>query len=123
MIGRLAWASVAIAAALAALGLAATAATLLLADAFGMLVAAAVMSGVLAVLAALGFWAALRHGRQGAHEPELLVVSIARDVIRRQPLSAVALFGALGFAIGKRPQVAAEIGRSLAKLMLSRTAP
>lgn len=121
MIDRLAWAAIAIVAAIAALGFAATTATLLLAQAFGVLIAASVMSAVLALLAGISFWAAMRHahGRGKGAEGELLVVSLARDLIRKQPLSAVALLGALGFALGKRPQAAAEIGRSLAKLMLS----
>ncbi len=121
MIDRLAWTGVALVAALVAVGFAATVATLLLAQAFGMLIAAAVMSAAFASIAGLAYWAAMRHVRHhgGGAEPELLVVSLARDVIKRQPLSAVALFGALGFALGKRPQAAAEIGRSLAKMMMS----
>jgi hypothetical protein len=121
MIGRLAWAGVAAVAALATLGFAAAAATLVLAYFFGIMIAAAVMTAVLAALAALGAWLAVRvphsddeDGESGEH----LAVRLGREMIRKQPLSAVALFGALGFVVAKRPSAAAEIGRGVAKLML-----
>ncbi len=120
MLGRrLAWAGVAIVAALVALGFAATAATLALTHYFGLLIAFSIMTGVLTVAAGAGFWLAVRKRATDDGEQEPLIMSLARDMIRRQPLSAIALFGALGFAVAKRPQAAAELGRGVAKLVLS----
>ncbi len=121
MMRRLAWAGVAMLAALVALGFAITAATLALAGALGVLAASAIMTGVLAALAALGVYLAWRApqtaGEDRSNEP--LAVRLARDLIRKQPLSAVALFGAIGFVAARRPSAAAEIGRGVARLMLS----
>jgi predicted lysophospholipase L1 biosynthesis ABC-type transport system permease subunit len=115
---RLAWAGAAVAAALAAFGFAVTSATLALSHYLGFLAAISIMTAVLAACAAGGFWFALRKPVSEEGEREPLALALARDMIRRQPLSAVALFGALGFAVARRPRAAAEIGRGFAKLML-----
>jgi hypothetical protein len=119
MIKRFAWAGLAAFAVLAALGFAAAAATLALAQLFGVLIAASVMTLVLAGLAGTGAWLALRDPQgKDVDQKELLAVRIAREVIRKQPMSAVALCGALGFAVARRPAAAADIGKGVAKLML-----
>jgi hypothetical protein len=120
MMGRVASAGVATIAAIAALGFAVTAATLALANVFGMLVASAIMTALLAAIAATGVYLAWReprsNGEEGSTEP--IAMRLAREVIRKQPLSAIALFSAIGFAAARRPSAAADIGRGVARLML-----
>jgi hypothetical protein len=119
LIGRLAWAGVAALAGLVAIGFAITAATVALAHAFGMAVAAAIMTAPPAALAGVGYYLARRpaHAAQDQGPRELLAVRLARELIRKQPLSAVALFGAIGFVAARRPDAAADIGRGIARLM------
>ena len=120
MLGRIAWAGVAFVAALVALGFAITAGTLALADAFGLLIAVAAMAGVLAVVAALSvvmMWRAPWRDEEEKDNP--LAVVFARDLIRAKPLSALALFVAVGFAAAKRPKDAVDLGRGVARLIMS----
>jgi hypothetical protein len=121
MLGRLVGACVAALAALAALGFAVTSATLVLAQLLG---APAAMAVVTLILASLGYGAVLfalrtpsETGENGKRE--LLAVSLARNVVRSQPITAIALCGALGVAAARRPAAAAEIGRGVVRLMLT----
>ena len=118
-ISRLAWAGVALLAALVAVGFAITAATVALAYAFGMPIAALIMIAPAAALAGVAYYQARRAPphTDGEAPREQLAVSMARELIRKQPLSAVALFGAIGFVAARRPEAAAEVGRGIARLM------
>lgn len=119
MLGRrLAWAGVAVLAALVAFGFAVTSATLALSHYLGLLAAVSIMTAALAAAAGGCLWFALRKRVDDGGEEEPLLLSLAADMVRRQPLSAVALCGALGFAIAKKPKAAAVLGQGVAKLML-----
>ena len=120
MIGRLIWASVAFIAALATFGFAISAVTLALVEAFGVVTAVASVAALLLTLTVLSVAFVLYAPWKDDEETdEIMAVRLARDVIRKQPLSAVALMGAVGFAAAKKPKEAADIGRGITRLLLN----
>jgi hypothetical protein len=117
--GRIAWAGVAAIAGLTALGLATTAAAVALTQRLGLPAAFAILATSFAAVAALGIYLAWRapyaDSDDGARD--LVAVRLARDLVRKQPLSAMALFGVVGYMAARRPEAAADIGRGVARLM------
>ena len=120
ILDRVAWASVAVIAALASFSFLVAAGTIALASFIGVMWAIFVMGLALAGAAGGAIVLSLRapDGEEKGSFEQRLFVRTAQDLIRAQPLSAIALCGAAGYAAARHPVAAAEIGRGAVKLAI-----